>query len=265
MPPHIDLPTLHKYLTRTLADFDDFMTKHQIEYSIAYGTLLGAVRHQDFIPWDDDIDIWMTRANYEKLIQTEKELPAFFWLQRQENDPDYHLPFAKLRDNRLRVLEGNNNDLGHSNGAFIDIFVIDHINDKIYNDIKPLFPLFEKVEKIQNRRNNIHNSPLVRLFLKLQLNILRKKRRYLFNKFYKTDTRSPSFVVCKEYLPSNCWKVHDFFPIKKSYKFGPLTLPGPNNFDSVLNGCGYGNYMQLPPKEQRKKHLLEVEIIEPID
>lgn len=61
MTNRIDIDKVHKYLTRMLSDFDDFMRSNDIEYSLAYGTLLGAVRHQGFIPWDDDLDIFITK------------------------------------------------------------------------------------------------------------------------------------------------------------------------------------------------------------
>lgn len=78
-----------------LKDFDEFCSKHNLTYYISYGTLIGAVRHQDFIPWDDDIDVSMPREDYDKLLnELSNELPEHLSLQHYKNSEDYHLNFA---------------------------------------------------------------------------------------------------------------------------------------------------------------------------
>lgn len=102
--------------------------KHNIKYSIIAGTLLGAVRHKGFIPWDDDLDIGMLRAEYDRFIDICKhELKNEYFLQTWETDPGFALPIAKLRKNGTRFVEKNSSDASLHSGIYIDIFPFDNV------------------------------------------------------------------------------------------------------------------------------------------
>lgn len=261
MNSSIDITIVHKYLTRTLYDFDEFMKTHNIEYSIAYGTLLGAVRHQNFIPWDDDIDIWITRKNFEKFLSVEDQLPSFFKLQRKESDPKYTVNFPKLRDNRVFVKEGNNNDNGSYHGAFIDFFILDGYNENISTPLK-IAQILSYPEQLQKKfkKSSIQYkiiSPFKSILRFLNKPIL----SYIFAKKVK-DTKNSKIIAYHNYITFARWPSEDFFPLERKYKFGPLLLPGPKNFDAVLIKSGFKNYMTLPPEEERHTHLVEFKVVD---
>ena len=77
--------------------FDNFCRKHNLKYWLSSGTLIGAVRHQGFIPWDDDVDVEMLREDYLKMLELLKETDRFI-LQTKDNDEYYAVPYGKLRD-----------------------------------------------------------------------------------------------------------------------------------------------------------------------
>ena len=91
-----------------LCKYIEICEKYHLRYFVAFGTLLGTVRHKGFIPWDDDIDVGMPREDYERFLQiAQKECGEEYFLQTVDTDPEYHLYFAKLRMNRTRFVENS--------------------------------------------------------------------------------------------------------------------------------------------------------------
>ena len=107
-----------------LLEVDRICQKHDIPYWLSSGTLIGAMRHDGFIPWDDDLDIEMLRSDYLRLMKVlPSELPEWLALQNDETDPNYFYFYAKVRDRRSRMLEQNGYDrLWQEQGIYIDIF-----------------------------------------------------------------------------------------------------------------------------------------------
>ena len=107
-----------------LLEVDRICKKHNIRYWLSSGTLIGAVRHKGFIPWDDDLDIEMLLPDYERLMRVlPDELPSTMALQSQDTDPNYFFFYAKVRDRRSHLEEGNRYDrVWKEQGIYIDIF-----------------------------------------------------------------------------------------------------------------------------------------------
>ena len=123
-----DIDTLHQCIENILTEIDKTCRQHNLRYFICTGTLLGAVRHKGFIPWDDDIDICMPRNDYETLIAHKNEwLPQHLEMICTETNPDYLFPFAKIQDARTTILERVN--LPYLGGAYIDVFPLSGIPD----------------------------------------------------------------------------------------------------------------------------------------
>lgn len=129
--PAEDLRKLHLIELEMLLEVDRICRENDIIYSILYGTILGAVRHKGFIPWDDDLDIGMTREEFEKFekvceLKLDKER---FFLQTARSDPEYRWGYAKLRRKGTEYIRAGQEAIKCVSGVSIDIFIIDNMPD----------------------------------------------------------------------------------------------------------------------------------------
>lgn len=119
-----DIAKLHSKTLDILKAVDNVCAAHNLHYYIWAGTMIGAVRHKGFIPWDDDLDIAMPRPDYDRLVSHAKEwMPQRYELVCAENDAEYPLPFGKIQDSQTTLIERMH--LRYLGGIYIDVFPID--------------------------------------------------------------------------------------------------------------------------------------------
>jgi len=240
--------------------FDNLCKEHNFTYYLCGGTLLGAVRHGGFIPWDDDIDVSMPREDYDKLINNYKKiLKKPYDLQYYKNTKDYHLSFAKIVDTNTTLVEVDGKDNYKIGGAFIDIFPIDGAGDTYEKGIK--------------RRKKA--SPYIRIsswasYSKAKLkgaSFYKKIIMQTFKIFFnakKAKLKLENFLRKKPYSQSNYVAVYvgkyRFKEIMKREIYGePVKINfvnqqfyAPQHYKEYLNIKFGDGYMELPPEEKRK-------------
>lgn len=131
-----------------LKEFDRICSKHKIDYVLSCGTLLGAIRHEGFIPWDDDLDVAMTREEYERFLSlAPSELGKDFFLQNSKTEKYYFNSFTKIRSNRAELIERPTQYTDINQGVWIDVFPM----DKIPDDQEMQKNQFEKIKKLDKK------------------------------------------------------------------------------------------------------------------
>ncbi len=232
--------------------------KHHLRYWITYGTLLGAVRHKGYIPWDDDFDIMMPRADYQKLIRLQKEFKAPYFLQTTQNDEDYYSSFARLRNsNTTGILVSPRNTC--NNGIYIDIYPLDGAP-------KPGFK--RKALLFTNQTRNVLAHAYV--FNVNPSKLTRTAHKILHLPFVPYDPVK-TYKRVNGLAASYRWEDCDYvgltcFPFKygmeyisdKSlfdetvwldYEF--MKMPAPAGYDQFLKDSYGEDYMEFPPLEDR--------------
>lgn len=253
----ISLRKLQLLELKILLEFKRICEEHHIQYFLMGGTLLGAVRHQGFIPWDDDIDIGMIRSEYVKFLTIcNDELSEEYFLQTFESDNTYGNTFAKLRLNGTEYPEIKNKDVLYHKGIFIDIFPFDNIPANSLLRKIHLFKLMAltqmcgikydyitKPSTLGRKLSYIGLRGLSKVFSKIQVIKMRE------NLFQKYNTRHTKFCINGSlyYYPSN---IFDQF---SELEFEGIKFPVPAGYTTYLE-CAYGDYMQLPPEHKRTRH-----------
>ncbi len=244
-----------------LKEVDEVCSMYELQYWLDFGTLLGAIRHKGFIPWDDDIDISMPRKDYNKFIEVApKILPTQYLIQHPDTDKDYKLGWVKIRHKNSLFLEfGEDRKKGSKNkGVFLDIFPVDGINkkDKLrYNFLKRIYQINPNKRTYRNKKTKFLHKTFG------FLTVLKPTISRYFDSYILNDQGS-QYVLGKEMWMFKNYPKNWIFPLQKR-EFEGNEYWVPNNFDKLLK-LYYGNYMELPKVEDRVTHTDTIEIYEEI-
>lgn len=245
-----------------LKDVHAFCVEHNIMYSVAYGTLLGTIRHKGFIPWDDDVDIIMPREQYNRFCKEFKSDRYIF--ECPENAEAYYLAFGRVYDNIATTSESVVPWHKRNSGVWIDVFPADFVSDDL-NDF------LSYKEKLQNmwratswgrqalmgfdfkRSMSFNFKLLVKKIITVNgLTVKRQIDRFIeySHIISKINTDHWSQITCMDGYE---WHKTDDFSRTILMPFEDTEVMVMNGYDNVLREC-YGDYMQLPPIEQRVGH-----------
>lgn len=248
----LQLSQVQQISYKLLENFVRFCEGHGLRYMVCYGTLLGAVRHKGFIPWDDDIDVTMPLPDYERFLQL---------YEHEKNDTHYELlmgvkkgasiPYAMLADNRT-ITEIPARDKEHSKPIAIDIFPAYPVSDSVEEVYQHIEDLWKSTQACYRTHKIFRKNPLKSLYLLLFAN--RDERKALdklqedLHRYSWGSTQNVRIFSLEEkellLLPAGCFDDYD------SAEFEQLVVRIPKQFNEHLSEC-YGDYMQLPPENKR--------------
>ena len=245
-----------------LLEVDRICKQHHIPYWLSSGTLIGALRHNGFIPWDDDLDIEMLRSDYLRLMQVlPSELPEWLALQNDETDPNYFYFYAKVRDRRSRMLEQNGYDrLWKEQGIYIDIFPMEQhpiwlhkLTEKTVGHMYKVWRTSKDDDKAIKRVRRIFNINNRYLFPCL--------RRLLSLFTLHSSLFTSSVITSGMGIPfHNPRYAEEIFPLT-THEFEGHQLPVPKDANAHLRHI-FGDYMQLPDLEKLAPHVGALEFFE---
>lgn len=247
----INIEELKKIQLGILQNVADFCDKHNIRYFLAYGTLIGAIRHNGYIPWDDDIDIAMPRPDYERFIRIFKDESARYEVVSVHNNKQYGMPFAKVHDTRTVLHEILYKQDVY--GVYIDIFPIDSIKNKCQ-----IYTIIFLTKVLHTKKANFSNRKITKM-------IINFFGKIILAPFSIHNIASFMDKICKRHpygstpyageisdgLSEGRAMVNfELFEDTLPHEFEGRTYKIPIGYDKWLRSL-YGDYMQLPPIEKR--------------
>lgn len=263
-------------LTEILKEFDRVCKKNNLQYYLFAGTLLGAIRHKGIIPWDDDIDVAMPRADYNKLLElSATEFGEKFFLQTPATDKGYHKAFAKLRNSETTEIPYVDAAFDYNHGVFIDIFPLDEVPDdhrkfkKQLSKMKICVKLLHFAGRMDSGIGSLGLSKNKRvvyalLWLPYKLGLFNSKK--VFSKYNELCAESEGSGNKRIGTIAFSFESERFIYEKRDFDeiiripFESILAVAPKNYDAILRKS-YGEYMK--PVKQKSEHgdvILDVKV-----
>lgn len=262
-----------KVMLNILVEFAKFCDKHNLMYYLDAGTLIGAVRHKGFIPWDDDIDVNMPQKDYDKFIELTRNSKGYLTDHIQVEYPENTVySFLKISDDRTILVEFPElNPL--EVGVYIDIFpkygVVDKsLTSKIICKVSEFLAYLHWFSHYSMyawvRKDSVYGAPkklagkLLSPFIK-DVNWPVQLQNYIMHRYAK---RHP-LEKCKYVTTLTNGEFHKLAPIEcfngfQWLEFEGRNFKGPKDYDTYLRCLYKGDYMQLPPEDKRVHHITKV-------
>ncbi len=246
-----------------LIELDRICQENGIKYSLDGGSLLGAVRHKGFIPWDDDIDLIMLRSDYEKFFEIcKKELDSDrFFLQEHRTDPHYCVGYPRIRRKGTVYQRAGHEHMKYHDGVFIDLFVLDNVPNNPLMRVLHRYACFciRKILWSKTGRKLAPNLPQRIWFSLVALipsnfafkcnDIIARTCNKRKSKLIRHNTHPyPNPKICGYGIPSEL--LDEFTELE----FEGRRFPAVKEYDKYLTML-YGDYMKLPPKEKQKPSI----------
>lgn len=264
----LTLKDMQQVLFDILKDIHAFCIKNDIQYSLAYGTLLGAVRHKGFIPWDDDIDLYMTRPNYERFIKAYKSENGYVMVPPS----DSYIAFARVCDTKRTFMKSTlpwfPSSRSKELGLWVDIFPIDGLDD--IGTMKKKMPEITAIRRLQLTARRAMPNPSFDLSLKHSIRQILRKIKYCrldVKKVNKqlidrcSETPYETAPYCSQFACNTVgeseWYEKRYFEDLIELEFEGEKFLAPKDWDSVLNIIFGSDYMTPPPEDKREQHSLD--------
>lgn len=266
----VTLKRLQKTELEILKDFMTICDRHGLDYFGIAGTGIGALRHQGFIPWDDDIDVALPRDDFEKFLKyLEAEMDDKYLIMNTEHYPDYPLMTTRMTLRGSRFKEEALKNIKAPLGMFLDLYPLDKMSDNpkeakkqardawFWSKILILRSIPFPMLGFSGWKAKIVHA--ICAMVHFVLKVCHVPKLWIYKKAYEAETRYNHYdqtkrldFFCDTTPYMNLYYVKDIYPLQK-LDFEDVKLNFPRNIHKNLTAM-YGDYMQLPPEEKRKNH-----------